>query len=60
MTRMNAAANRWKHLAFYNLGLRNHTVLYRCCNITVSSHRAIEQKASHIFSEVDKFVNICS
>jgi hypothetical protein len=52
MTRMNAAANRWKLLAFYNLGLRNHTVLYRCCNITGSSHRAIEQKTSHIFSDV--------
>jgi hypothetical protein len=52
MTRMNAAANRWKLLAFYNLGLRNHTMFYRCCNITGSSHRAIEQKTSHIFSDV--------
>jgi hypothetical protein len=60
MTRINAAENRWKLLTFYNLGLRNHTVLYRCCNITGSSHRAIEQKASHILSDVDKFVNICS
>jgi hypothetical protein len=60
MTRINAAENRWKLLTFYNLGLRNHTVLYRCCNITGSSHRAIEQKDSHQFSAVDSFGNIFS
>jgi hypothetical protein len=60
MTKMNAAAKKWKLLAFYNLGLRIYTVLYKCCNFTGSSHRAIEQKASHQFSAVDKFVNICS